>query len=242
MCISIKKLHKSYGGKSVLNHIDLEIKKGSIFGLLGVNGAGKTTLVSILNFLVNQDSGEVKFFGKDGKSDEKEIKSFSSYVPQSFAFYPNLSAYENLEFFGSLYGLKGVDLKNQIQKVLEITSLKNEANVKARKYSGGYKRRLNLAIGLLNNPSILYLDEPTTGVDSHTRGQILDTIKNLQKNSKTTVIYTSHYMEEIEYICDDIALLHKGEIILHERKDELVKKYESLEFMFLSMTKEDLIS
>lgn len=242
MHISIKKLHKEYGEKAVLNQINLEIEKGSIFGLLGINGSGKTTLVSILNFLIKQDSGDIEIFGKDAKSHEREIKSYSSLVPQSFAFYPNLTAYENLEFFGSLYGLKGKNLKNQIDRVLELTSLSDEASSRARKYSGGYKRRLNLAIGLLNNPSILYLDEPTTGVDSFSRKQILNTIKDLQKNLQTTVIYTSHYMEEIEYICNDIAILHKGGIILHEKKDELLKKHKSLEYMFLDLTKEELIS
>ncbi len=241
MSIVIDKLYKAYRGKAVLNHIDLHIGEGSIFGLLGVNGAGKTTLVSVLNFLVKKDAGDITVCGKSLQSDASAIKAFSSFVPQTFAFYPNLTGYENLQFFGAIYGLKGTALKNKIDEVVALVSLSNEIDVRARKYSGGYKRRLNLAIGLLNNPRILYLDEPTVGVDAHTRGQILKVIKAINKNFGTTIVYTSHYMEEIEYICDDIAILDKGNIILHEKKSQLLKNNQSLETLFMSLTKEDFI-
>ncbi len=241
MGIQINNLHKSYNDKKVLNNISLHVKDGSIFGLLGVNGAGKTTLVSILNFLEDFDSGSIHICNLDAKTKQKQIKQISSFVPQSFAFYPNLNAIENLEFFGALYGLKGKDLKQQIQKVLALTHLEKEAKTRAKKYSGGYKRRLNLAIGLLNEPKILYLDEPTTGVDAHTRSAMLKIIKDLKKELNTSIIYTSHYIEEIEYICNDIAILHKGEIILHESKESLLKKHKNLDYMFLNLTKEDIV-
>ncbi len=241
MAIKINSLCKSFGGRLVLDNINLHVKKGRIFGLLGVNGAGKTTLVSILNYLTFFDKGTIEIMGKEFVQNEKLIKSSSSFVPQSFAFYPNLTAYENLEFFGSLYGLRGEKLKNQIKKVLHVSSLEKEAHIRARKYSGGYKRRLNLAIGLLNEPQILYLDEPTTGVDAHTRAGILQTIKDLRKDFQTSIVYTSHYMEEIEHICDDIAILDKGKIILQDTKDELLKKHVTLEYLFLQLTKEDIL-
>lgn len=241
MSIVIRNLYKAYHDQTVLDHIDLTIEEGRIFGLLGVNGAGKTTLVSILNFLVKKDAGEVQFFGKDITADAKAIKAFSSFVPQSFAFYPNLTGYENLQFFAAINGLKGKACKAKIEAVIEQVSLQKEAKVRARKYSGGYKRRLNLAIGLLNNPKVLYLDEPTVGVDAHTRGQILQTIKDINQQQQTTVIYTSHYMEEIEAICDDIAILDKGKIILQGSKDALLAEHDSLETLFMSLTKEALI-
>lgn len=241
MGIDIKQLFKFYHGKAVLDDLDLQIRQGCIFGLLGINGAGKTTLVSILNFLTKPDSGMVKILGYDLYSHSRHIKSISSFVPQNFAFYPNLTAYENLQFFGALYGLKGFDLKRKIEEVGNLVSIQNEFNVRAKYYSGGYQRRLNLAIGLLNNPQILYLDEPTVGVDAHTRGQILQTIKKLNKERDMTVFYTSHYMEEIEYICDDIALIHQGNIILHEQKETLLKQNQSLENIFINLTKEDFI-
>lgn len=218
MAICINNLIKKYKKSTVLDHLDLTIKEGSIFGLLGPNGAGKTTLVSILNFLVPKDFGEVKILGYDS---EKEIKALSSLVPQSYAFYPTLSAYENLEFFGALYGLTGKVLHTKIDYCLEMTSLEKYRDAKAETFSGGLKRRLNIAIGLLNSPKILYLDEPTVGIDPQSRNYILQVIKNINQADKTTIVYTSHYMEEIEYLCDDIAILDQGKIVFHETKEKI---------------------
>jgi len=224
MTIEIKNLTKSYKKNKVLDNLSLEIKEGSLFGLLGPNGAGKTTLVSIMNYLQTSDSGEINIFGYDYKKDKKQIKQISSYVPQTYAFYPNLTAYENLEFFGGLYGLKNSELKKRIDYCVEVTSLENFLDKRAHTYSGGVKRRLNIAIGLLNNPNILYLDEPTVGIDPQSRKYILDVIKRINQEDKTTIIYTSHYMEEIEYLCDDIAILDNHKIILHEKKELLLEK------------------
>lgn len=242
MAINITQLYQYYQGKSVLNGIDLNIKKGSIFGLLGLNGAGKTTLVSILNFLIKPHKGNIHILNYDAQYNASKIKSLSGFVPQSFAFYPNLTGHENLQFFGALYGLKGRHLQHKIAEVSTLVAMNNEIHTKARYYSGGYQRRLNLAIGLLNNPKILYLDEPTVGVDAHTRKKILHTIQQINEQHGTTIVYTSHYMEEIQYICDDIAILNHGSIVLHEKKTTLNKSNQSLEKIFMDLTKKDFIS
>lgn len=221
MAIRITNLIKKYKNTVVLDHLDLTIKEGSIFGLLGPNGAGKTTLVSILNFLVSKDSGEIKILGHDSDKNEKKIKMLSSLVPQSYAFYPTLTAYENLEFFGALYGLTGKVLHTKIDYCLEMTSLEKYEDAKAETFSGGLKRRLNIAIGLLNSPKILYLDEPTVGIDPQSRSYILSVIKNINQTEGITIVYTSHYMEEIEYLCDDIAILDQGKIVFHETKEKI---------------------
>ena len=224
MAIEIKNLTKSYKNDKVLDNLSLQIKEGSLFGLLGPNGAGKTTLVSIMNYLQSADSAEITILGYDYKKHKREIKQISSYVPQTYAFYPNLTAYENLEFFGALYGLKNNDLKKRIRYCVEVTSLEKFLNKQAHTYSGGVKRRLNIAIGLLNDPKILYLDEPTVGIDPQSRKYILDVVKQINQEKNTTIIYTSHYMEEIEYLCDDIAILDNHQIILHKKKEFLLEK------------------
>ena len=224
MAIEIKNLSKSYKNQKVLDNLSLKIEEGSLFGLLGPNGAGKTTLVSIMNYLHSYDAGEISIYGYDYKKDIKKIKEISSYVPQTYAFYPNLTAFENLEFFGALYGLQDVHLKQRIDYCVEVTSLEKFINKRAHTFSGGVKRRLNIAIGLLNSPKILYLDEPTVGIDPQSRKYILDVIKKINQEDKITIIYTSHYMEEIEYLCDDIAILDKHKIVLHEKKETLLEQ------------------
>ncbi|NVJ54419.1 MAG: ABC transporter ATP-binding protein [Campylobacteraceae bacterium] len=233
MSIVIKNLCKSYKGNLVLDNLNLEIKQGSLFGLLGPNGAGKTTLVSILNFLVPKDSGTVLIDNMDLDKEENKIKSICSIVPQTYAFYPKLTAFENLEFFGSLYGLKKEALKKRIEYCIEVTSLEKYINKQAHTFSGGLKRRLNIAIGLLNSPKILYLDEPTVGIDPQSRKYILNVIKKINEKEKTTIIYTSHYMEEVEYLCDEIAILDKSKIILQEKKESLLHKNSIIKIKLL---------
>lgn len=224
MSIIIKDLNKSYNNQLILENLSLQINTGCIFGLLGANGAGKTTLISILNQLIKKDSGNIKIYGFDLEKNSNEIKNISSYIPQTYAFYPNLTSYENLEFFGALYGLSGEKLKQQINYCIEVTSLEKFINKRAFTYSGGVKRRLNIAIGLLNSPKIIYFDEPTVGIDPQSRKYILDVIKNLNKTKDTTIVYTSHYMEEIEFLCDEIAILDNKKIILQDTKNNLIKK------------------
>ena len=226
--IEIKQLYKSYNGKTVLDNVNLSINRGSILGLLGPNGAGKTTLISILTGVIGKDSGNIIVAGLDLDRELGRIQSISSYVPQALAFYPRLSAFENLEYFGSLWGLKGMKLKERMEFCIDVGSMQAFANKRVDTFSGGMKRRLNLAIGLLNEPEILFLDEPTVGVDAQSRNYILETIKKINREKKTTIIYTSHYMDEIEQVSDDIAVIDHGSIILHDGKQSILTRAEAV--------------
>jgi len=228
MAIKIQSLNKSYQTHVVLKDLNLNIKKGEIFGLLGPNGAGKTTLISILNYLETKDSGEITILGKNYEKYKKHIQSHSSYIPQSYAFYPELTTYENLEFFAALYKINPINIKEKIMTAVKMTALEKYINRKAKDFSGGLKRRLNIAIGLLNDPEILYLDEPTVGIDPQSRKYILDIIKNINKTQNTTIIYTSHYMDEIEYLCDEIAILDNNRIVKKDTKQNLISENTSV--------------
>ena len=222
--IEINHLYKSYGQQVVLDDINLSIQKGVITGLLGPNGAGKTTLVSILIGIIGRDKGEIFIDGLDLDNHLSQIQTICSIVPQNLAIYPMLSAYENLEYFGGLQGLKGQKLKSRIDYCSEVASLQSFLAKRVDKFSGGMKRRLNLAIGLLNTPRILYLDEPTVGVDTQSRNYILEVIKNINREEGTTIIYTSHYMEEIEQVSGMIAIIDEGHLILNGAKEEILKQ------------------
>lgn len=206
--IKISNLSKSYGEKIALDNLSFEIKEGIVFGLLGVNGAGKTTLLSILNGLISFDSGSIEVDGLSMKKDKKKIKNLSSIIPQNLAFYDNLSVKENLDFFAKIQNASEEDYK----RAVEVNSLHTFLNQTASTLSGGQKRRLNIAIGLLNNPKIIYFDEPTVGIDPKSRNEILDSIKKY-KEIGITVIYTSHYMHEIEKICDEVAIISDGKLL-----------------------------
>lgn len=217
--IKISNLSKSYKDVKALDNLSLEIKEGSVFGLLGVNGAGKTTLLSILNGLIGPDSGEVEFFGLDMSKNKEKVKSLSSIIPQHLAFYENLSVEENLDFFADIQNAK----KEDYEKAIKVNSLDNLLKQKASTLSGGQKRRLNIAIGLLNNPKVIYFDEPTVGIDPKSRNEILDSIKSY-KALGITVIYTSHYMNEIEKICDEVAIINNGKLIVQDSLENLISK------------------
>lgn len=210
--IRITNLVKQYGDHLALKQLTMEVDKGVIFGLLGPNGAGKTTLVSILNGLTRFQQGAVTVFGLDLHSNLKEIRRRSTFIPQSLALYDNLSVIENLRFFAGIQSLSGKILQNNIDYAISVNHLEDLLEQKAATLSGGQKRRLNIAIGLLNNPEILYFDEPTIGIDPESRNEILKTIRNFKEDNKT-VIYTSHYMDEIEKICDEVAIINHGKII-----------------------------
>ena len=226
--IEIQHLYKSYDKKPVLDNVSLTVRKGSIMGLLGPNGAGKTTIISILTGIVRKDSGSVTISGLDLDRELSAIQSQCSYVPQSLAFYPRLTARENLEYFGALWGLTGKKLKGRMEFCIDTGSMQAFVNKRVDKFSGGMKRRLNLAIGLLNSPEILYLDEPTVGVDAQSRNYILETIRTINREQKTTIVYTSHYMDEIEQISDEIAVIDEGKIVLHDDKQALLKRADSV--------------
>ncbi|MBN2159543.1 MAG: ABC transporter ATP-binding protein [Spirochaetes bacterium] len=226
--IRIQNLTKLYDDVVALHDIDLSIREGAITGLLGPNGAGKTTLVSILTGIITKTSGQVTIDGLDLDADPDGIKAITGVVPQSLAFYPLLSAHENLEYFGALYGLRARRLKERMDFAVEVASLQSFLHKRAVKYSGGMQRRLNLAIGLLNDPKILYLDEPTVGVDAQSRQYILEMIQKINADRKTTIIYTSHYISEIEQISDDVVIIDEGNIILNDNKENVLGSADAL--------------
>jgi len=238
--IEIKHLTKIYKGSSTpaIDDINLDISTGEIFGLLGPNGAGKTTTISILCGLFAPTSGNVFINGMDYQHASETIKNFIGVVPQDIALYPTLTARENLTFFGHLYGLKGKKLKSRIDECLELFGLEKNAGKKIKTFSGGMKRRINLIAGILHKPKIIFLDEPTVGVDVQSRNVILDHLRNINKEG-ATLIYTSHYMEEAENFCSKVAIIDKGEIIIEGQPDELIKRneeYTNLESIFLQLT------
>jgi len=220
--IYLKDVVKRYGNVTALNQLSLQIKEGTIFGLLGINGAGKSTLLSILNGLTDFDEGHIEVFSLDLKKEKNRIKEISSFIPQNLAFYEKLTVKENLDFFGKIQKCS----KENYEKAIEINSLSNILNQTASTLSGGQKRRLNIAIGLLNNPRIIYFDEPTVGVDPKSRNEILDSIKHYKKTG-ITVVYTSHYMNEIERICDEVAIIDQGRVVKQDRLENLLSNRTS---------------
>lgn len=211
--IKVENITKRFKDKLVLDNISFDIEEGEIFGLIGPNGAGKSTLINIITNLMMADSGKVFVEGKDLLEDIIYIKSIIGLVPQELAIIEQLTPYDNLEYFGYLYGLSGKLLKDRINEALEFSGLVDVKKKKISKLSGGMKRRLNLAIAILNHPKILILDEPTVGVDPQSRNHIFDFLEKLSKENNTTIIYTSHYMEEVEHLCSKIFIIDEGKEI-----------------------------
>jgi ABC-2 type transport system ATP-binding protein len=242
--ISITDLSKTFRDASgpAVNGISLSIGAGEVFGLLGPNGAGKTTTISILCGLFPASSGTVIIAGKDVLKENTPIKQLVGVVPQDIALYPMLTARENLNFYGAMYGLKGKVLKDKIALWLNNFGLAEAADKKVSTYSGGMKRRVNLIAGILHDPQILFLDEPTVGVDVQSRNVIIEHLKALNKNGMT-IIYTSHHMEEAEHFCTRVAIIDHGKIIAEGSPGELIDAYEGckrLEDVFLHLTKRSL--
>ena len=211
--LKIDNISKLHGQFKALNTISLEINRGEIFGLLGPNGAGKSTLLSILAGASKPSSGFTWLDGMEIQPNNLKLRARIGLVPQDFAFYEDLTAKENLFFFGQLFGMQGQVLTNKVNEILEIIGLDDEkAHQYSKHFSGGMKRRLNLGIALVHSPDILMLDEPTVGVDPQSRNRIFEAIKIINSMG-TTVIYTTHYMEEAEALCNRIAILNHGEII-----------------------------
>lgn len=240
--LRLEGLTKKYDNKPVVDHIALEIKKGEIFGLLGPNGAGKSTTMNMVCSLVKPTAGKIELFGQDIKTDMKKVKSKLGYIPQELALHGNLKAWENVELFTSLYGIKGGQLKKAVTESLEFVGLDEKRNGFAKNFSGGMKRRLNIACAIGHKPELLIFDEPTVGIDPQSRNFILEKIKTVNQQG-ATVIYTSHYMEEIEAICTRIGIMDNGKIIAIGTKDELIEMVTSdkdsnmtLEQIFLTLT------
>ncbi|ETI66870.1 ABC transporter ATP-binding protein [Neobacillus vireti] len=220
MLLEVNNLIKRYGDFLALDHITFAVKEGEIFGLLGPNGAGKTTTISIISSLTQYDGGEVKFLGKEIKRHEMEVKQELGIVPQEIALFEDLTAYENLDYFGRLYGLRGSLLKERIAEALSFTGLTDRQKDRPKGFSGGMKRRLNIACAILHHPKLIIMDEPTVGIDPQSRNHILQSIKELNKMG-STIIYTSHYMEEVEEICTRVAIVDHGRVIAQGTKEEL---------------------
>lgn len=220
MIVEVKKLVKRYKDFLAVDNINLSIEEGEIFGLLGPNGAGKSTTINTLIGMTKLDAGEIKIFGMDMKTHERDIKRQIGIVPQDIAVYEELTAYENLCFFGRLYGFKGQELKDKVGKALEFTGLTDKKDDYPKKFSGGMKRRLNIACAIVHSPKLIFMDEPTVGIDPQSRNHILRSIKKLNEMG-ATIVYTSHYMEEVEEICTKIVIMDHGRIIAKGTKEEL---------------------
>ena len=239
--LKLNELTKKYGNKVVVDNLNIEIEEGEIFGLLGPNGAGKSTTMNMVCDLVKPTLGNVEFFGKDFQKNRKELVDKLGYIPQDLAIHGNLKAWENVELFTSLYGIKGAELKKRIDESLEYVGLLDRRNDFAKTFSGGMKRRLNIACAIGHHPKLLIFDEPTVGIDPQSRNFILDKIKESNENG-ATIIYTSHYMEEVEAICSRIAIMDNGKIKAIGTSEELKKMVvedtstTTLEEVFLTLT------
>ncbi len=219
--VEVSNLVKQYDGLTAVNGVNLAIRQGEIFGLLGPNGAGKTTIISMLTCLLAPTSGTVSVAGHDVVSQAKTVKGIIGLVPQDLAVYPKLSACDNLLFFGRIYGLKGRGLQQRVNDLLEMVGLDERANDLVNNFSGGMKRRVNIAAGLLHQPQVLFLDEPTVGVDPQSRNFIFDNIERLNRQGMT-ILYTTHYMEEAERLCHRVAIIDQGQIIALDTPKALV--------------------
>ena len=220
--LKVENLYKNFGNIIAVDGISFEVKKGEVFGLLGPNGAGKSTTISIISTLIPPSRGEILFEGESIFENSKNLRQKLGIVPQDIALYPTLTGYENLRFWGNLYGLKGNELKKRINEVADIIGLNERLKDKVEKYSGGMKRRLNIGAALLHHPDLLIMDEPTVGIDPQSRSHILDTVLKLSAQGMT-IIYTTHYMEEAEELCTRICIMDEGEIIASGTKQELVE-------------------
>ncbi len=220
--IEVHNLHKAFGETKAVAGANFEVEKGEIFSLLGPNGAGKTTTISMLSCLLRPDEGDALVMGHSIRTDQMGVKSVLGVVPQEIALYEDLSARENLTFWGKMYGLRGAALKTRVDEVLEIIGLADRAKEYIKKYSGGMKRRVNIGVALLHKPQVIYMDEPTVGIDPQSRRNILDSVLKL-KNEGTTVLYTTHYMEEAQELSDHIAIMDQGKMIASGTHEELVK-------------------
>lgn len=238
--IEVQGLSFRYPGaeRDALHELSLQVRAGSLFGLLGPNGSGKTTLISILTGLLQPVAGSLRIGGETLPGGMRAVQAFSALVPQDYAFYPRLTVSENLRFFGGALSLGGTELSTRMAEAAAITGLESFATTRAEHLSGGLKRRLNLAIGLLNRPRLLFLDEPTVGIDPQSRQFILAAIKRLNAEGMS-VVYTSHYMDEVQQLCDSIGVLDEGRLLALGSLDDLLRAHpgqRNLEEVFLALT------
>ena len=218
--IEVRNLRKNYGKLEALKGISFSIDEGEFYGLLGPNGAGKTTTISIISSILVPNGGEVSINGKNIYTHSRESKQIIGVVPQEIALYSDFSAMENLIFWGGLYGVPDNELKRRAKELLQMVGLSDRANDKVSSYSGGMKRRINIAAALLHRPKVLFMDEPTVGIDPQSRNLIFEVLEKLH-HTGMTIIYTTHYMEEAERFCDRIGIIDHGQIIAQGKLDEL---------------------
>jgi ABC-2 type transport system ATP-binding protein len=211
--LEVDNLVKKFGEFEAVKGVSFQVEEGEVFGLLGPNGAGKTTTISMLTGILAPTAGTARIGGYDVRTQMAQAKTLNGLVPQDLALYPTLSARANLEFFGRVYGLKGRDLKERVADVLRVVSLTERADQAIETFSGGMKRRVNIAAGLVHQPRLLFLDEPTVGVDPQSRNHIFESVLRLNRERGMSIIYTSHYMEEVELLCSRAAIIDEGRII-----------------------------
>ncbi|MBX0321230.1 ABC transporter ATP-binding protein [Shouchella clausii] len=219
--LELEGVSKSFAAVEAVKNVHLHVRQGEAVGLLGPNGAGKSTLIDMLTTLTKPTAGEIRFEGKPVANQLKPFRNRIGVVPQEIALFQELSAEENLLFFGKLYKLEKAALKQRIAELLDLMELTNRKKEPVRTFSGGMKRRLNLAVALIHKPEYLILDEPTVGIDPHSRRHLLDFIKDLQEHKGLTILYTSHYMEEVEFLCNRIYIVDRGSVIAEGTQSEI---------------------
>jgi ABC-2 type transport system ATP-binding protein len=236
--LEVHDLVKKYGDFTAVKGISFDIKEGEIFSLLGPNGAGKTTTISMLSTLYTPTAGDATIGGHSIIKDPMAVKQMIGVVPQEIALYEDLTAQENLVFWGQMYGLSGKSLNSRVQEVLEQIGLTDKAKNRVKTYSGGMKRRVNIGVGLLHKPRLLFMDEPTVGIDPQSRRAILDTVKDLNKQGMT-VLYTTHYMEEAQELSNRVGIIDHGELIALGTQDELTKQVGQTDTLILHIGEND---
>jgi ABC-2 type transport system ATP-binding protein len=225
---------KKYGTFTAVGEVSFNVDDGEIFGLLGPNGAGKSTMVSMIGTVIQPTAGEIFINQYPLKTKQTECKKVMGIVPQELALYQPLSAKDNLEFFGSLYGLYGNQLLKRVNEVLDIIQLSDKKDQEISEFSGGMKRRVNIGIALMNAPKLLILDEPTVGIDPQSRNHILDTLHRLNEEKGMTIVYTSHYIEEVENLCRRVGIADHGKVIALGTKEELKKNLNACDTLLIS--------
>lgn len=238
--LEVNHLIKKYGDFTAVNDISFTINEGEIFSLLGPNGAGKTTTISILSTLFAPSGGDASIGGFSVLHDPMEVRKLIGVVPQEIALYEDLTAIENLNFWGQMYGLSGKTLHNRVSEVLEQIGLVDKAKSRVKTYSGGMKRRVNIGVGLLHQPKLLFMDEPTVGIDPQSRRAILDSVKELNKQGMT-VLYTTHYMEEAHELSDRVGIIDHGKLIALGTQEELTRQVGENDTLTLHLGETDAI-
>ena len=237
LAVQVQDLHKSFGDIAAVRGVSFNVREGEIFSLLGPNGAGKSTTISMLSCLLQPNQGDATVQGHSIRKDPEGVKAALGVVPQDIALYPDLSARENLEFWGKMYGLRGTALKARVDEVLDIIGLADRQKGRVSTFSGGMKRRVNIGAALLHKPQVIIMDEPTVGIDPQSRRHILDNVKEWNRQGMT-VLYTTHYMEEAQEISDQIAIIDQGKVIAQGTHAELVKIVGEMDRIDLTLSGE----